>query len=122
MIERLNKIVTLRGQSGKEYTFELYGFGDFDDLKSMDKEMPVLYLFSQRYANNGAYLHNYLYLGETGDLSTRFSGHHKEAELRQHNANCIGLCTQVPEDDTSRKALEEDLLGAIKFPLNVADY
>lgn len=33
MIENLNKTFSITGASGKEYTFNMYAFDDFDALK-----------------------------------------------------------------------------------------
>ncbi len=118
MVKELGRTTTLKGQSGKEYVFSLYLFDSFEDLKSAWENFPALYLFTQRYSSNGAYYHNYIYLGETGDLSTRFDSHHKEQCIIKHQSNCIGIYKNVPQDETKRKEVEKDILMANDFPCN----
>ena len=118
MVKELGRTTTLKGQSGKEYIFSLYLFDTFEELKSAWKSIPALYLFTQRYRSNGAYYHNYIYLGETGDLSTRFDNHHKEQCIKNHRPNCIGIYTNVPQEEPKRKDVEKDILLANDFPCN----
>lgn len=118
MITQLNKTTTLKGKSGKEYVFNLYSFDDFNDLVTeITAEKAALYLFTNRYSSNGKYYHNYIYLGETGDISSRYSGHHKEACIKKHNANCIGFWW-APDNEDKRRAAETDILEANNFPCN----
>lgn len=118
MFLNIEKTTTIKGISGKEYQFRLYTFGDFDEIKPVWKPIPALYLFTRRELSNGAYYHTYLYLGETGDLSQRFSNHHKERDIMSHGANCIGIYSNVPNDESERIKLENDILLANKFPCN----
>ena len=118
MFTNIGKTTTIKGESGKEYQFQLYTFDTFEDIKSAWNSIPALYLFTRRELSNGAYFHTYLYLGETGDLSTRFQNHHKESEIMSHSANCIGIYSHVPADEPGRLNLERDLLLANKFPCN----
>lgn len=118
MFTNIGKTTTIKGESGKEYQFQLYTFDTFEDIKSAWNSIPALYLFTRRELSNGAYYHTYLYLGETGDLSTRFQNHHKESEIMSYSANCIGIYSHVPADEPGRLNLERDLLLANKFPCN----
>lgn len=118
MFTNIGKTTTIKGESGKEYQFQLYTFDTFEDIKSAWNSIPALYLFTRRELSNGAYYHTYLYLGETGDLSTRFQNHHKESEIMSHGSNCIGIYSHVPADEPGRLNLERDLLLANKFPCN----
>lgn len=118
MVKNLNKTTTLIGKSGKEYVFNLYSFDDFADLVSDIKaEKAALYLFTNRHISDGEYKHTYIYLGETGDISTRYSGHHKEDCIKKHKGNCIGFWW-APEDADKRRNAETDILLANKFPCN----
>lgn len=120
MLQNLDRTTSLIGESGRKYTFALYSFDSFDDLKGL-KKMSALYLFTRRKFVDGSYYHDYLYFGETGDLSTRYNNHHKEKELVKEKSNCIGFYTSAPDDEDARKKIEEDVLAANNFPLNTAN-
>lgn len=118
-MEKLNKIATLTGQSGKEYAFELYSFGEFEELiEEITEKRGAIYLFTNRYLKQGKYCHSYIYLGETDDVSTRYYNHHNQSCIMRHNSNCIGFYwTDAVE--RGRKEMEEDILSAYNFPCNV---
>jgi len=118
MLKELGKTTSLTGQSGQKYVFNLYSFDAYDDIKDAWKSVPALYLFTRRYVSNGAYYHTYIYLGETGDLSTRFLNHHKEDCIKQNSSNCIGIYTNVSTVEEERFAVEKDILLANSFPCN----
>ena len=117
MLKKLNKTMTLTGKSGKEYEFDLWSFEDFDDVKGAF-EGSGLYVFTRRYLDGNKYKHNRIYLGETGDYSTRFDNHHREQCIRKHGANCIGLYSMPNSTEKQRKDAENDLLEAYNFPCN----
>jgi len=117
MIKDFNNKVTLTGVSGKKYVFNLYTYSDFDDVKGAFTPKSALYLFIKLSADQTSYWR--VYLGKTGDLSTRFDSHHKEDCIRKHGANCIGIHSD--EKFKNEKVLEEaekDLLAAYNFPCN----
>ena len=117
-MKKLNKTTTLKGISGKEYSFELYSFAKFDQLSDeITAEQGALYLFTKRYLKNGEFYHKFIYLGETSDISTRYSDHHKKRSIISHGSNCIGFLFADVNDD-ERKAMEKDILEAIDFPCN----
>lgn len=109
--------ITLSGISGKQYIFDLYSFENFDELNGVFASRPALYLFTRRSAAEDGFMHDLIYLGETGNLSDRFNNHHKKDEIMSHHANCIGIHGFVGSDE-SRKALEKDILSAYDFPCN----
>lgn len=67
-------------------------------------------------AVNGQYTHTVIYIGQTGDLSTRFDDHHKADCFTSHKANCI--CTHCDDDEDSRLAKEQDLIAYYNPPCN----
>lgn len=114
----LNKVTILKGKSGKKYTFSLFSFDNFEELSDeLNEEKGALYLFTKRNLKNGKYVHDYIYLGETSDISTRYGNHHKRRCIMSYGSNCIGFFfTDKDEDD--RKAMENDILEANDFPCN----
>ena len=100
MIKDLNTTITIKGRSGTIYIFNVYGFTKFSELKDAFKSIPALYAFTRRFPNSAiSYTHYLLYVGETGDLSTRFNDHHKQECITRSNANCIciKLGTYLPD-------------------------
>lgn len=121
MFYNTNGSLDLVGYSGQTYRFNLYTFETFDDLKNVFRSgTPALYLFTRRGMSANGFSHDLIYLGETGDLSTRFSNHHKELCIMKNGANCIGIyVASVSEKD--RKTEEKDLLFNYDFPCNIQD-
>ena len=98
--------------------FKMYSFDEFSDLVSdISNNIAAIYLFTRRTVVNGEGRHDCIYLGETGDISTRYSGHHKEACITKHKANCIGFWW-ASTDEEKRRAAETDILEANNFPCN----
>lgn len=116
MINSINKSITLKGKSKKEYVFSIYTFDDFSDLKTAWKAIPALYLF-MHYDEIKNWC-DFIYFGETGNLSLRFDNHHKESCIKRSLANCIGIYTNVSTNEEERKQREEDILEVYKFPCN----
>ncbi len=103
--------LTVAGESGQDYKFEVYPQG------TSFKEVGAVYLVTKRtHKPDGTGAHEFLYVGETGDLSTRFDGHHKQECFDENGANCI--CVHVDSSQKSRLAKESDLLGAHDWPCN----
>lgn len=118
MLKDLDLTVTLKGKSGKDYVFKMYSFDEFSDLVSdITNNVAAIYLFTRRTVVNGEGRHDCIYLGETGDISTRYSGHHKEACITKHKANCIGFWW-ASTDEEKRRAAETDILEANNLPCN----
>lgn len=117
MIKTINKTVTLKGTSGREYVFELYSFDKYDDVKGAFTEVPALYLFGKLNADQSFF--DYIYLGETSNLHERYDNHMKEDCIKHHGANGIGIyALEEFRNEAKRKAAEKDLLDAINFPCN----
>jgi hypothetical protein len=109
----VSKIATMSiaGKSGNEYAFDFYA------TDTSFKNLGAVYVVTRRVRKSeGGGSHTFLYVGETGDLSTRFGNHHKQGCFDQHGANCIGV--HLDESEKSRKAKETDLLDAHDWPCN----
>ncbi len=96
--------LTLKGASGETYAFEVFAYdSEFNAL-------GAVYAITRRtQKNDDNYKHTLMYLGETGDLSTRYDGHHKKDCFVQHSANCA--CIHLDDDEDSRLTKEADLLA-----------
>jgi hypothetical protein len=117
MVNKLGKTVTLKGASGREYLFELYTFDKYDDVKGAFIELAALYLFGKLNADQSFF--EYIYLGETNNLYTRYDNHLKEDCIKRYGANGIGICAlEEFRNEAKRKAAEKDILEAINFPCN----
>ncbi len=107
------KIGTMKvsGKSGTEYAFDLYPTG------TTFKPLGAVYIITMRVAKpTGGGTHTYIYVGETGDLSTRFDGHHKQECFDNNEVNCIGIHLDDSED--SRLSKESDLHEGHDWPCN----
>ena len=103
--------VTFKGASGNNYTFYAYTIGT-----SFNKVGGV-YVFTVRTPKpEGGASHPVIYVGQTGDLSTRFDNHHKADCIVQHQSNCI--CILVQEDEQMRLAIEKDMIDNYNPPCN----
>lgn len=103
--------VTFHGKSGAEYLFEVW------HLDQTFNEVGAVYAVTRRYLNaEGNYSYYIIYVGETGDLSTRFENHHKADCFTEHKANCI--CTHRENDEDKRLAVEDDLIRHPNPPCN----
>ena len=70
-----------------------------------------------REANNaGARSYHVVYIGQTGDLSTRHDNHHKEDCFRQQRATHIAAF--VENNEQARLDAEADLIKAYDPPCN----
>lgn len=94
------------GKSGKSYTFNIY------ILNTDFKDRGGLYLFT-KYVNSE---HDPIYLGQTQDLSSRFTNHHKEKCITKHGATHVSICRI--ENEKERIDAETDILGYYDFPCN----
>ncbi len=117
MVTDLKVNMTLQGASGKSYIFNLYGYSSFDQLKNAFKPLAAIYVFSQRYLDDGTYRHRLIYLGQTGDLSTRYDNHHKEEDINAKYGNCIWIHV-FNGTEKERESAEKDLLASYDFPCN----
>jgi hypothetical protein len=97
---------TLTGDSGDEYDFEVTALGaDLD---------PVGAVYAITRMEGGE--HVVLYIGHTGDLSDRFSDHHKSECFDDNDADY--LCVHRDGDKESRLKKESDLMSRYRPTCN----
>lgn len=104
-----NKL-TITGKSKKTYKFIIYTFD------TEFKAVGGIYIFTRRHKDRDKYSHNFIYCGNTDDLSTRFDNHHKAACIERNNANC--LCVMSVSTEEERTAIEKDILEGNDFTCN----
>ncbi|MDQ7047399.1 MAG: GIY-YIG nuclease family protein [Sulfurovum sp.] len=103
--------LTLTGLSGNKYKFNVYSFD------TTFKELGAIYYISKRTTDsNGKGTHSKIYIGMTGDLSTRFNNHHKEDCFNKKNANCKSIL--IEENKETRLEIEADLIESLNPPCN----
>lgn len=104
--------VEFAGESGNKYTFDVYEWGT-----SFKKDFAAVYYVTKRTKDaNEKFEHTKIYVGETGDLATRFDSHHKQDCFDENDVNCV--CIFGEADETARLAIEADLLDKYKPPCN----
>jgi hypothetical protein len=90
------------GDSGSKYSFIVYPFGQ------AFKAVGGVYIVTKRTVkSDGGGSHDFIYIGQTGDLSARFDDHHKAECFKKYGANCI--CVHVSSDESQRFEIETDL-------------
>lgn len=118
MVSKLGKTLTLTGASGKQYEFQLFSFDDYEEIKGYFNKVPALYIFVRLTIDRLRY-EEVIYLGETGDIQTRYDRHHKEDCIKNRMANCIGFYQENGFDiEDNRRVAERDLLDAYNFHCN----
>jgi hypothetical protein len=95
----------LTGRSGQQYQFATYPLGTVWN--------PVGAVYTVH--NNQV-----LYIGQTGDLKTRFSDHHHAYGFTLHRATGVGILRE--ESEVRRRAIEADLVAAYRPPLNETNH
>lgn len=104
-------ILTLGGGLGRSYEFEIFPWG------TSFNPVTAVYTVTRRVAaKDGSYSHVVVYIGETGDLSTRFDNHHKADAMARHNANCINVLQEGNAE--ARLRTEADLIAKFNPPCN----
>lgn len=117
MVKDLNTTITIKGMSGTDYIFNVYGFKKLSDLENAFMRTPALYAFTRRSSKGISFSHNLISVGETDDLSYRFN-RRKDAGITRNDANCIcihSFCGTSSE----RKMAESDILKALEIPFSV---
>lgn len=102
--------VTIKGKSGTEYDFTVYPRGQSFNA------VAVVYAISKRTVKDGKGSHEWIYIGETEDVSTRFDNHHKEYCFAEHDADCVSIHREDSEDERVR--IEDDILKGRTWPCN----
>ncbi len=95
--------VAFQGLSGNSYTFTAY------PITQAFLEFGAVYIITKRYVDaNNQYRFSPIYIGITGDMSTRFDDHHKADCFTRNGANFI--CVHSDNTDESRRSKETDLI------------
>ncbi|MDA8082820.1 MAG: hypothetical protein M0024_04080 [Nitrospiraceae bacterium] len=92
--------VAAKGVSGAQYDFDVYRWG------TEFKAVGGIYLVLKRQMN-GKY--DLLYVGQTGDLSERFDGHHKASCFTRSGKTHIAVKGEGSEQ--KRLSIEADLIN-----------
>lgn len=105
--------VTFSGISGEKYNFEVYAKNvSFNDVS-------CVYIFTKRVPKPlGGGTHYPLYVGQTGELKTRMSQHHKWDEVNKKGCShiCVHRTDGISESD--RLLIERDLILGLNCPCN----
>lgn len=102
---------TFVGASGSGYTFTAY------TLDQAFNPVGAVYVITKRTPKpQGGGNHDFIYIGQTGDLSERFDNHHKAACFKKNGANCI--CVHVNSNEQQRFKIETDLCRNNVTPCN----
>ncbi len=99
--------VTATGKSGEKYEFIVYLWG------TPFKSLGGIYLVLKK-TTNGKY--DILYVGQTGDMSTRFDDHHKQGCFDRNGKTHIAVKVEAVEK--TRLAIERDLIDNYNSPCN----
>jgi hypothetical protein len=94
-----------------KYSFVVY------PINQEFRAVGAVYFITKRTANSdGTGNHKFIYVGQTGDLSTRFDDHHKDACFTKHGANCISV--HLNNSESQRLNIETDLCRLHNPPCN----
>jgi hypothetical protein len=99
------------GKSGNKYVFSIHA------LNTTFNAVGGVYVFTKATQTAaGGQTHKVIYVGQTGDLSSRFTDHHKQVCINGNGANSI--CVRGEADEATRLAIEKDLVDAYNPPCN----
>jgi excinuclease UvrABC nuclease subunit len=97
--------ILLTGKSGSQYLFWIYS------LDTNFKNEGAVYVYTQATPNSeGGHTHSVIYVGQTGDLGSRLSNHHKWACINGRGANRI-CTTRIMPNEQERLNMEADLIA-----------
>lgn len=99
--------VTVTGQSGRTYDFEVYAWGT-----SFNPVGGVYLVLKKQTAN-----YSILYIGQAGDLSERFDNHHQVQCFNRNGKTHIAVHLEGSEQ--KRLAIETDLIRNYKTVCNL---
>ena len=100
------RTVTLTGQSGKQYTFNVYA--------RSQKFNAIGAVYALAKIASGKYV--IIYIGQTGDASNRPFNHHRTACFDRQGADLVFLLSESSEK--RRLEIETDLIRAYDPPCN----
>ncbi|MBT1073487.1 GIY-YIG nuclease family protein [Pelotalea chapellei] len=90
--------VTVKGQSGTQYEFEVYPWG------TTFNPVGGLYIVLKKQPGN----YGILYIGQTGNLSERFDNHHQSDSFTRYGKTHIAVRAESSEQ--KRFTFETDLI------------
>lgn len=96
------------GKSGAKYEYEIY------PLNTHFVAKPGNYVFSKK---NAAGKWTPIYIGETGDLSSRFTNHHRQSCIDSNGATHIHVHVNGG-NEKARRDEETDLRNSFDPPCN----
>ena len=92
--------VTLKGASGRTYEFDVYPWG------TSFKPLGGIYTVLKKIPLN----FHIQYVGQTGDLSSRFDNHHKQSHFVRNGKTHIAVHLELSE--SVRLSKESDLIAS----------
>ena len=96
------------GKSGAKYSYQVFVMGTTFNANAGN------YIFTKRNAQGN---HTPIYIGQTGDLSERFDGHHKMPCIKQNGATHI--CVHTSSSNKKERLTEEnDLINIFSTSCN----
>lgn len=111
----MSKLGTLEitGKSGQKYSFDV-----FPSDENFSGTIACVYYVSKRTKKQDGTGgdHKAIYVGQTGDLASRFGNHHKQTCFDGHDYNAISIHKE--KNEYSRIAIEGDLIESINPPCN----
>lgn len=117
MLRKTNETFVVYGKSEQPYTFYVYQFDKFEDIKNGLPSIGGIYIFTRRIISINDIKHRLIYCGKTGDFSTRYYDHHAENCITGNNANCIAIMRVDLEP--IRAYIEKDILETNVFTCNI---
>lgn len=99
--------VTVTGESGAKYDFEVYPWG------TTFNQVGGLYLVLKKQATN----YGILYIGQTGNLSERFDNHHQAQCFNRNGKTHIAVRGEGSEQ--KRFSIETDLIRKYQTSCNL---
>lgn len=103
--------INIKGKSETLYPFEMYPISQ--EFRAVGAVYAILKFDPQPTMPQW---YRYIYIGETGDLSTRFSNHHKQSCFDRYGADWIAVHPDSSEE--SRTSKEADILAGGSWPCN----
>jgi len=102
----------LKGSDNTTYSFDVY---PSDTIWNPDVDC-VYYISKRTLKRDGGGNHIEIYVGETDDLKTRLTNHHKQSCFDNHNYNAVSIHRENSE--ALRLQIEAALIKSIKPPCN----
>lgn len=99
--------ITLTGKSGSNFRFEIH------PRETEFKNVGAIYVMAKKTSANN---YSILYIGQTGNLSSRPLNHHKTDCFDRHGGDTLFVLAEGNE--SRRLSIESDLIGKYDPPCN----